>query len=229
MKEIIVSGMRSTRKLHLGHYLGVIQNWVQLQDKYDCYFFVADWHALTTKYDKTEHHYNIRVSESTELIIESSLAGYRVKKTGSDIVYQSLYDNNEDYVYLNEGEYQILYYSSSSEKEYSLKLTFKQKNFEQDTFTCNVIEIGKEYSFDFQTQDYYLFKLNINDDLCFNYTGNVITYRCYDAAYVFVTKLEINDNMWNSYDIGRDYFYIIVMKDQTNEGKFLVLSRVSSH
>ena len=54
MKEIIVSRMRSTGKLHLGHYLGVIQNWVQLQDKYDCYFFVADWHALTTKYDKTD-------------------------------------------------------------------------------------------------------------------------------------------------------------------------------
>ncbi len=53
-KDIIVSGMRSTGKLHLGHYLGVIQNWVNLQDKYDCFFFVADWHALTTKYDKTE-------------------------------------------------------------------------------------------------------------------------------------------------------------------------------
>ena len=54
MKEVIVSGMRPTGRLHLGHYLGVIQNWVQLQDKYDCYFFAADWHALTTKYDKTE-------------------------------------------------------------------------------------------------------------------------------------------------------------------------------
>lgn len=54
MSEIIVSGMRPTGKLHLGHYLGVIQNWVELQDKYDCYFFAADWHALTTKYDKTE-------------------------------------------------------------------------------------------------------------------------------------------------------------------------------
>lgn len=54
MSEIIVSGMRPTGKLHLGHYLGVIQNWVQLQDKYDCYFFAADWHALTTKYDKTD-------------------------------------------------------------------------------------------------------------------------------------------------------------------------------
>ena len=54
MKQTIVSGMRPTGKLHLGHYLGVIQNWVELQDKYDCYFFAADWHALTTKYDKTE-------------------------------------------------------------------------------------------------------------------------------------------------------------------------------
>jgi tryptophanyl-tRNA synthetase len=54
MKQVIVSGMRPTGKLHLGHYLGVIQNWVQLQDKYECYFFAADWHALTTKYDKTD-------------------------------------------------------------------------------------------------------------------------------------------------------------------------------
>lgn len=53
-KSKIVSGMRPTGKLHLGHYLGVIQNWVKLQDDYDCYFFVADWHALTTKYDKTD-------------------------------------------------------------------------------------------------------------------------------------------------------------------------------
>ncbi|MBR2430133.1 tryptophan--tRNA ligase [bacterium] len=54
MKQKIMSGMRPTGKLHLGHYLGVIDNWVKLQDEYDCYFSVADWHALTTKYDKTE-------------------------------------------------------------------------------------------------------------------------------------------------------------------------------
>ena len=53
-KKRIVSGMRPTGKLHLGHYLGVIQNWVELQKKYESFFFVADWHALTTKYDKTE-------------------------------------------------------------------------------------------------------------------------------------------------------------------------------
>ena len=54
MADRIVSGMRPTGKLHFGHYLGVIQNWVELQHKYESFFFVADWHALTTKYDKTE-------------------------------------------------------------------------------------------------------------------------------------------------------------------------------
>ena len=54
MKQRIMSGMRPTGKLHLGHYLGVIDNWVKLQDDYDCFYQVADWHALTTKYDKTE-------------------------------------------------------------------------------------------------------------------------------------------------------------------------------
>lgn len=54
MAQRIVSGMRPTGKLHLGHYLGVIDNWVKLQNEYDCFFFVADWHALTTKYDKTD-------------------------------------------------------------------------------------------------------------------------------------------------------------------------------
>jgi len=47
----ILSGMRPTGKLHLGHYHGVLKNWVKLQHEQDCYFFVADWHALTTHYE----------------------------------------------------------------------------------------------------------------------------------------------------------------------------------
>ncbi|MCF6235964.1 MAG: tryptophan--tRNA ligase [Gammaproteobacteria bacterium] len=47
----VLSGMRSTGKLHLGHYHGVLKNWLSLQHEYDCFFFVADWHALTTHYD----------------------------------------------------------------------------------------------------------------------------------------------------------------------------------
>ncbi len=52
-KKRIMSGMRPTGKLHLGHYLGVLKNWVSLQDEYECYFSIADWHALTTKYNQT--------------------------------------------------------------------------------------------------------------------------------------------------------------------------------
>ena len=55
MTKRIMSGMRPTGKLHLGHYLGVIKNWVELQNQYECFYQVADWHALTTKYDKTEN------------------------------------------------------------------------------------------------------------------------------------------------------------------------------
>jgi tryptophanyl-tRNA synthetase len=47
----VLSGMRPTGRLHLGHYHGVLKNWVQLQTQYECYFFVADWHALTTHYE----------------------------------------------------------------------------------------------------------------------------------------------------------------------------------
>lgn len=50
----VLSGMRPTGRLHLGHYHGVLKNWVHLQHEYDCYFFVADWHALTTHYEEPQ-------------------------------------------------------------------------------------------------------------------------------------------------------------------------------
>ncbi len=49
----VMSGMRPTGRLHLGHYVGVLKNWVQLQHQYQCHFSIVDWHALTTKYDDT--------------------------------------------------------------------------------------------------------------------------------------------------------------------------------
>lgn len=52
--ERVVSGMRPTGRLHLGHYHGVLKNWVDLQHEFDCFFFVADWHALTTHYEDPE-------------------------------------------------------------------------------------------------------------------------------------------------------------------------------
>ena len=52
--ERVLSGMRPTGALHLGHYHGVLKNWVRLQAEYPCFFFVADWHALTTHYETPE-------------------------------------------------------------------------------------------------------------------------------------------------------------------------------
>ena len=52
-RKRVLSGMRSTGKLHLGNYVGALQNWVRMQDEYECFFFVADWHALTTDYADT--------------------------------------------------------------------------------------------------------------------------------------------------------------------------------
>jgi tryptophanyl-tRNA synthetase len=52
-KKRVLSGMRSTGKLHLGNYVGALANWVKMQDEHECYFCVADWHALTTDYADT--------------------------------------------------------------------------------------------------------------------------------------------------------------------------------
>ncbi len=53
-KPRVLSGMRSSGQLHLGHYHGVLKNWIRLQHEYQCFFFVADWHALTTEYENPD-------------------------------------------------------------------------------------------------------------------------------------------------------------------------------
>ncbi len=53
LRPRVLSGMRPTGKLHLGNYVGALQNWIKLQDTHNCFFFIADWHALTTDYDDT--------------------------------------------------------------------------------------------------------------------------------------------------------------------------------
>jgi tryptophanyl-tRNA synthetase len=70
-KGRILSGMRPTGKLHLGNYVGALRNWVSLQDDYDCFFFIADWHALTTDYADTS---NIKQS-SLEVMIDYLASG----------------------------------------------------------------------------------------------------------------------------------------------------------
>jgi len=67
----VLSGMRPTGKLHLGNYVGALQNWVKLQDSHECFFFVADWHALTTDYDDTSR----LAGNSLEVVLDYLGAG----------------------------------------------------------------------------------------------------------------------------------------------------------
>lgn len=55
MRKRILSGMRPTGKLHLGHLVGALDNWIKLQDEYECLFMVADWHALMSEYENTQN------------------------------------------------------------------------------------------------------------------------------------------------------------------------------
>src|SRR5207237_3122308 len=54
VRRRVLSGMRPTGAMHLGHWHGALKNWVRLQDEYECFFFAADWHALTTHYEERE-------------------------------------------------------------------------------------------------------------------------------------------------------------------------------
>lgn len=83
LDERVVSGMRPTGRLHLGHYHGAIKNWAKLQHDYECFYFVADWHALTTSYSETES-----IQENTyEMVIDWLAAG--LSPTASTIFVQS--------------------------------------------------------------------------------------------------------------------------------------------
>ncbi len=79
----IVSGMRPTGRLHLGNYHGALKNWVKLQHEYDCFFFVADWHALTTHYEDSGDI----AERSWDMIIDWLAAG--ISPSSSTLFIQS--------------------------------------------------------------------------------------------------------------------------------------------
>ena len=77
LRKRVLSGMQPSGLLHLGNYLGALENWKQLQAEYDCYFFVADWHALSTNYADTS-----RIREFVrELLIDWLAAGIDPRRT----------------------------------------------------------------------------------------------------------------------------------------------------
>ncbi|MBZ4671980.1 MAG: trpS [Deferribacteraceae bacterium] len=83
----VLSGMRPTGKLHIGHYFGALQNWVSLQDKYECFYFIADWHALTTNYENPEDIVSLR----KEMLLDWLSVGIDVNKSTLFVQSKNIY------------------------------------------------------------------------------------------------------------------------------------------
>lgn len=111
-KEVVLSGIRPTGFLHLGNYFGAMRNYVRMQDEYECYFFVADWHSLTTHPDTKELKNSVH-----RVIAENIACGLDPEKVAL-YVQSDVREISELYLYLN-----MLAYKGELEKT----TTFKDK------------------------------------------------------------------------------------------------------
>jgi tryptophanyl-tRNA synthetase len=97
--ETVVSGIRSTGKLHLGNYYGAIQNFVKMQNEYNCFFFIADLHSLTTHPTPSDLHGNVK-----QVLVEYLAAGLDPEKS-TLYVQSDVPETTELYLYLNMNAY----------------------------------------------------------------------------------------------------------------------------
>lgn len=111
-KEIVVSGIRPTGFLHLGNYFGAVQNYVRMQEEFDCYFFVADWHSLTTHPDTKA------LKQSVLRVLAENIASGLDPEKACVYLQSSIPEIAELYLYLN-----MLAYKGELEKT----VTFKEK------------------------------------------------------------------------------------------------------
>ncbi|HEY8783784.1 MAG TPA: tryptophan--tRNA ligase [Mucilaginibacter sp.] len=120
--ETVVSGIRSTGKLHLGNYYGAIQNFVKMQHKYHCYFFIADWHSLTTHPTPSDLHSNVK-----QVLVEYLAAGIDPEKA-TIYVQSDVPEIAELYLYLNMNAYMGELERSTSFKDKVRAFKDKEKN-----------------------------------------------------------------------------------------------------
>src|SRR5574343_136956 len=111
-KEVVVSGIRPTGFLHLGNYFGAMRNYVRMQDDFNCYFFVANWHSLTTHPDTRE------LKNSVYRVIAENIACGLDPQKVAFYVQSDIPEIAELYLYLN-----MLSYKGELEKT----VTFKEK------------------------------------------------------------------------------------------------------
>jgi tryptophanyl-tRNA synthetase len=115
-KEIVLSGIRPTGFLHLGNYYGALKNWARMQNEYECYFFIADWHSLTTHVDTRE------LNLITRRLVSELIAGGLDPEKCTIYAQSDIPQIAELYLYLN-----MLAYKGELEKT----VTFKEKARQQ--------------------------------------------------------------------------------------------------
>src|SRR4051812_17480424 len=110
--EIVLSGIRPTGFLHLGNYFGALKNWARMQYEYKCFFFIADWHSLTTHTDTSE------LAQNTRRLVAELIAGGLDPEKCTMYAQSDIPEIPELYLYLN-----MLAYQGELEKT----VTFKEK------------------------------------------------------------------------------------------------------
>src|SRR5690625_912125 len=133
-KEIVVSGIRPTGYLHLGNYFGAIRNFIKMQEKYDCYFFVADLHSLTT-HPEPKH-----LKESVYRVLAENIASGLDPDKATFYVQSQVPETAELYLLLN-----MLAYKGELEKVPTFKEKIRQykENINAGLLTYPVLKIGR--------------------------------------------------------------------------------------
>ena len=102
--ETVLSGIRPTGHLHLGNYFGAVRSFVKMQNEYNCYFFIADWHSLTT------HPTPDNIQNSTRTILAEYLACGLDPEKATIYIQSDVPETIELYLYLNMGRYSNMLY-----------------------------------------------------------------------------------------------------------------------
>ncbi len=130
-KEIVLSGIRPTGFLHLGNYFGALKNWARMQSEYECYFFIADWHSLTTHADTSD------LKSNTSRLVSELIAGGLDPDKCVIYAQSDIPEIPELYLYLN-----MLAYKGELEKTVTFKEKVRQqpKNINAGLLTYPVLQ-----------------------------------------------------------------------------------------
>jgi tryptophanyl-tRNA synthetase len=225
-KEKVVSGIRPTGYLHLGNYFGAIRNYVRMQDEFDCYFFVADWHSLTTHPDTKE------LQNSVHRVLAENIACGLDPEKATLYVQSDVPEIAELYLYFN-----MLAYKGELEKTATFKdkIKLQPDNVNVGLLTYPVLQaadivihqavkvpVGKDQEQHLEMARDYVQRFNhrygntLPEPAAFNYGGELIKILSLDG----IGKMSKSENQMNTLYLADedDMIRKKVMKAKTDQG-----------